>query len=149
MDIGERARELFGGRYCAETVLSVLAEQQGIDSPLIPRIATGLCSGAARTCGPCGAVTGALLGLSLAFGRPVPEADEDHEQLELCYAHCQEFLSRFEARFGATGCAELTGCDFSVPEGRIRFREEGIVERCRDFVGTAAELAAEIIRSET
>lgn len=49
-----------GGLYCAGGVLKTIADQAGIESNLIPAIATGLCSGLARTCGPCGALTGGV-----------------------------------------------------------------------------------------
>ena len=66
----KRSRELFNsGFYCAESVLMAIAESRGIRSDLIPRIATGFCSGMARTGGQCGAVSGAMMGISLATGR--------------------------------------------------------------------------------
>ena len=50
--VSQRSRELFdSGYYCAESVLLAIAENQGIQSDLIPKIATGFCSGISRTCG--------------------------------------------------------------------------------------------------
>ena len=47
-ETSQRSRELFdSGFYCAESVLLAIAESQGIESDLIPRIATGFCSGIA------------------------------------------------------------------------------------------------------
>lgn len=51
------------GLYCAEAVVSALAKSQGIESDLLPRVATAFCSGMARTCGTCGALTGAVMGI--------------------------------------------------------------------------------------
>jgi len=57
--VSQKSRELFdSGFYCAESVLLAIAGHKGIQSDLIPGIATGFCSGMSRTCGMCGAVTG-------------------------------------------------------------------------------------------
>ena len=37
------------GLYCAEAVVSALARAQGIESGLVPKMATAFCSGMART----------------------------------------------------------------------------------------------------
>jgi hypothetical protein len=55
--VPQRSPELFrSGFFCAESVLLAIAESQGIQSDLIPRIATGFYSGISRTDGMCGAV---------------------------------------------------------------------------------------------
>ncbi|MBU1612630.1 MAG: C-GCAxxG-C-C family protein, partial [Proteobacteria bacterium] len=115
-------------------------------SDIIPRIASGFCSGISRTDGPCGALTGAVMGLGLAFGRDEP-ADSDESKMKIghCYAKTAQFFKRFEARFGTTTCTGLTGCNFSIPEDLARFREEKRIERCYDFVEEAARIAAELM----
>jgi hypothetical protein len=51
----QRSLELFtSGYFYAESVLLAIAESRGIQSDLIPRRATGFCSGIARTGGMCG-----------------------------------------------------------------------------------------------
>ena len=53
-DVRKIAEKAFAsGLYCAESTLISLAEAQGIESDLLPGIATGFCSGMARTCGTC------------------------------------------------------------------------------------------------
>jgi C_GCAxxG_C_C family probable redox protein len=70
LNVRKSAEESFASSlYCAESVVLALAEAQGIESDLLPRIATGFCGGMARTCGTCGALTGAMMGVSLALGR--------------------------------------------------------------------------------
>ena len=63
--------ELFGGGqlYCAETVVKLIVEAGGRDSGDAVRMATGFCSGMARTYGQCGAVSGAVMGIGLFAGR--------------------------------------------------------------------------------
>ncbi|HOO88447.1 MAG TPA: hypothetical protein PK442_12150, partial [Synergistales bacterium] len=51
-EIGRTAADSFlSGLYCAESALLAVAEARGTRSELIPNIATGFCSGMARTCG--------------------------------------------------------------------------------------------------
>src|SRR5512136_2225690 len=81
--------ELFkSGYFCAESVLQAIAEDLGIQSELIPKIASGFCSGIARTGGMCGAVSGAIMGINLAAGRSSPS-----ESIEPSYALTQKLIS--------------------------------------------------------
>lgn len=130
----QRSRELFGqGYYCAESVLLAVAESRDIHSDVIPGIATPFCSGIARTCGMCGAVSGGIMGIGLAAGRSSPEAPVD-----LTYSLTREFIRRFEEQHGSTNCQGLTGCDLATEAGQKAFKEQNIIERCRNYVGDAA-----------
>src|SRR5512136_3046336 len=101
----QRSLELFrSGFYCAESVLQAIAESRGIRSDLIPRIATGFCSGISRSGGMCGAVSGAILGIGLVTGRNLPT-----ESVEEAYALIQELINAFEKQFGASNCRQLVG----------------------------------------
>lgn len=128
------------GLYCAESVVIALAKAQGIESELLPRLATGFCSGMARTGGTCGALTGAIMGVSLALGR-----NQASEQVQPAYAATQRVIRAFEHEFGARDCHVLLGCDLATPEGQATFREKNLGERCREYTGTAAEIAARIV----
>ncbi len=141
-ETAQRARALFetGGYPCAESLLLAIAASQGIQSDLFPQIASGLCGGLSHTGGPCGAVTGAILGLGLIVG--VHEPGVDHNPT---YAVTQRFMEAFKARFGSINCADLTGCDFNTPEGRAKFKTEKVIDRCIEYVTVAAELALNAI----
>lgn len=135
------AEELFSsGLYCAESVLAALARAQGVESELLPKIATAFCSGMARTCGTCGALTGGIMGVSLALGRSRPA-----ESVQPAYLATQRLIHDFEKEFGARDCNVLLGCDLGSPAGQAMFRERNLGERCRRYTGTAAELAARVI----
>eukprot|EP00831_Metopus_contortus_P065772 TRINITY_DN5871_c0_g3_i1.p1 TRINITY_DN5871_c0_g3~~TRINITY_DN5871_c0_g3_i1.p1 ORF type:complete len:751 (-),score=162.94 TRINITY_DN5871_c0_g3_i1:505-2757(-) len=130
-----------GAMLCAESGVQVVEEAGGKDSAEIIRAATGFCSGASRTCGQCGAVSGAIMGIGLYAGRSEPGGDH-----EACYALVQEFLSRFKEVYNSINCYELTGCDFTTPEGQKRFREHGVRQVCLDLAADAAELALSLLR---
>ena len=141
LNIRQQAEESFSsGMYCAESVVSVLAKAQGIESELLPKMATAFCSGMARTCGTCGALTGAVMGVSLALGRSQPG-----ESVQPAYEATQKLIHEFETRFGGKDCHVLLGCDLGSAEGQATFREQGLGQRCREYTGAAAEIAAKVI----
>lgn len=143
--VRQSAMSRFGedGLFCAESVLSAVAEAAGLESSLIPRVATGFCGGVSRTCGMCGAVAGGVMALGLVFGRDYPEEPKDE-----CYDRVQRFLAAFAGTCGSTNCRELTGCDLGTEAGRAAFEERGLVEDCRRYTGLAAGLVAEIIGND-
>lgn len=142
MTVERNARQLMGeGWLCAESVLLAVTRAKGLESPLIPRMATAFCSGLSRTCGACGAVTGAILAISLLAGRDRPE----RELLDLAYAPTQHFVEGFTAAYGSTNCYEITGCDFRTPEGQARYKDTNMRETCVECVALAVRLALEAL----
>lgn len=132
------------GLYCAESVVLAQAQAQGIDSALLPKAATAFCGGMARCCGPCGALTGAMIGIGLALGRARPE-----ESVQAAYVATQQLIAAFEQEFGARDCHELLGCDLGTPEGQAAFRAQNLGARCARYTGRAAEIAAGLIAEDT
>jgi C_GCAxxG_C_C family probable redox protein len=133
-----RARALFESGYCcAESVLMAVAEDLGVQSDLIPKIATGFCGGMARTCGMCGALSGAIMGIGLLTGRK-----SERESVEANYQLVRELLAAFSREFGSTNCRELAGCDLGTDEGQQFFKENKVRERCARYVEEAARIAA-------
>jgi C_GCAxxG_C_C family probable redox protein len=94
----------------------------------------------ARTCGPCGALTGALIGMGLALGRNKADTPP-----QACYAATQQLIHEFERSFGARNCNDLLGCDLGTPEGQATFRDQQLKDRCVRYTGTAAAIAARLI----
>jgi C_GCAxxG_C_C family probable redox protein len=137
----QRSLELFrSGFFCAESVLQAMAESLGIQSELIPRIATGFCSGISRTGGMCGAVGGAIMGIGLVTGR-----DRPVDSLERNYALTQKMIQLFEAQFGSVNCRQLIGCDLATEAGQRYFMEHQLLERCHQYAEAAAGMAMALI----
>lgn len=137
----QRSLELFkSGFFCAESVLQAIAESQGIQSDLIPRIATGFCSGISRTGGMCGAVSGAIMGINLVAGRNLPA-----ESIEISYALTQKLISRFESQFGSVNCRQLIGCDLAAEAGQRYFMENHLMESCLQYTAGATSMAVSLI----
>ena len=110
----------------------------------MPRIATGFCSGVARTSGHCGAISGAIMGLGLATGRDSPE-----ESIEETFALVRELVQRFEDKFGSRNCHQLTGCDLSTPEGQERFKANNVIDRCYQYAEEATRIALQLLEHQS
>ena len=139
----QRSVELFkAGFFCAESVLQAIAESQGIQSNLIPRIATGFCSGISRTGGMCGAVSGAIMGIGLVGGRNSPA-----ESIEPAYTLVIKLISVFEEQYGTVNCRQLLGCDLATEAGQRYFMENHLMDSCLQYAegvtSTALSLIAE------
>lgn len=140
-EIAALAAALFSqGLCCSESVLAAVAESYGLKSELIPRIATGFCGGIARTGNVCGAVTGAVMAISLLTGRNKPS-----DSRELNHKLIQEIVREFEVRFGTVLCRELIGCRLDTPEGHRHFVEQNLRAKCAVFTREAARMAAEAL----
>jgi len=141
--VSKRVTEFFGsGRlYCAETVVAIMAEAGGRDSSDIVRMATGFCSGGARTDGQCGAVSGAIMGLGLYAGRRT--VGEDYEPV---YVLVQEFMERFDKQYESLSCTKLCGCNLASDAGRMQFKQKRVVETCIEIAVFAIETALGLLQ---
>lgn len=143
--VASRSEELFHqGLFCAESVLQAVAESQNLKNELIPRIATGLCSGVARTGGLCGAASGAILAINMLCGR-----DDTTSTVEGNYTVVRDFVKRFEAEFGSTNCHQLVGCRLDTPDGQAFFKENNLWDKCLVFTREAGRLAVLSLQAAT
>ncbi len=141
VNVRKSAEDSFAsGLYCAESVVLALAKAQGIESDLLPKAASAFCGGMSHTCGTCGAVTGAIMGIGLALGR-----SKAGDPIEPTYAAARNLITEFEREFGTSECHILLGCDLNTAEGQEMFREKGLKTQCAKYTGRAAELAAHLI----
>ena len=139
--IAQRSGELFeSGMYCAESVLLAVAESAGIQSELIPKIATGFCGGVSRTCGMCGAVSGAIMVIGIFAGR-----NEPTETVAESYTLVRKFVKEFGSKFGSTNCKDLTDCDLGTDEGQKYFKEHNIRQKCRSYTEEATRISLSLI----
>jgi C_GCAxxG_C_C family probable redox protein len=140
--VGKRARELYfdTGFCCSESVLLAVAGAAGIESDILPKIATGFCGGIAHTSGMCGALTGAVMAIGALTGRTNPG-----DPRALTFSLVQELLKDFGERFGSTNCTELLGCDLGTPEGMEYMKTHNMRPKCAEFVETTAEIVARLL----
>jgi len=134
--VGEKAKTYFKEGYsCSEAVLKSLAEAKGIDSPLIPKIATAFGSGLAGTDGTCGALSGGYLALSMCKGRTAPEDD----RVSL-YGDIAKLKATFQGAFSQTECTQLLGFSLGAQDAGTRFTQGNCKEgKCNFYVERVAD----------
>ncbi len=147
MNRPERAEQMFQqGANCAQSVTCAFAEDLGADRGLALRMATGFGGGMGHTGSTCGALTGAVLALGLAFGM---KDTADQPAKERTYALVAEAVQRFRERTGAIACPDLLGLDISIPEQLQTARDRNLFkEKCPTFVKIAAEIVEQLLREQ-
>jgi C_GCAxxG_C_C family probable redox protein len=142
-DAHPRAQELFqSGWFCAESVLMAMARELGVEDAAIPAISTCFCGGYARTSGPCGAVSGALMGVGLIHGRTDPKGPA-----EAAYTLAKRFTDAFSNIYGSIYCTEILGGSLGDPQQREAVMGGGVLQRtCPTLCGRAASLALRLLR---
>ena len=129
------ARFAAGGQ-CAQCTLVPWADALGYDEDELMRMAAAFAGGMFRG-DTCGAVTGALMALGLAYG----------DDGALVAQKTAEFQAAFTERFGSTICRENLGFDFSKPGELEKARESGkMIDDCSRFVRGASEILLELMK---
>jgi C_GCAxxG_C_C family probable redox protein len=132
------------GFLCVEAVFKTLADIHGTDSELVPKVATGLAAGIARTSNICGAISGAILGLGLWFGRNEPVEGE-----RKVYWYSRKYIDDWLKGHPSTNCTELLGVDLDISEEVDQFYAENMWEKkCKRYISEAVSLAIDILVEE-
>lgn len=136
----DKAVDLFKQRFnCSQAIFAAYREPDMIDEQTALKLATVFGAGVAGTGHQlCGAVTGALLAISLRHGRGDLESVEAKA---VTYELAQRFMAEFGAQNGSCLCEKVIGVDLGTPEGREKAQELRLFEtRCADAVRSAAVL---------
>lgn len=146
MNKKEKALEVFSGNFnCSQAVLSPFAEELGIEKEIYLKIATSF-GGGMRKGEVCGAVTGALMGLSLNYGH---YENDDLDSKDKAYALTKEFMKNFEEKNGSVICKNLLGYDLSIEEDLKVIKENGLFKGvCPKAIESAVEILEEILKKE-
>jgi len=133
---------LDAGFSCAQAICQVCGPEFGLSRDTASRIAAGLGAGMARTDDICGAVSGAVLVLGLAYGGNLEDAVPARERT---YAAVQKFIAAFTAAQGSVSCTGLLGYNLGDLDEFAAARQAGIVRRvCPAMVRAASELLEEM-----
>ncbi len=137
-------RELFSNSYnCAQAVATGFSGDAGMDEATACRMATAFGAGGGRRQFCCGAVSGALLVISLLKGREIGGPKSAQEE---SYTLARKFFVRFETEHGSSECRTLLdGINLLTPEGQERFVAENMPRRCEDYVGSAVRILEELL----
>ena len=139
----EQAVATFKERFnCSQSVLSVYAEESGLDRETALKLSCGFGGGMARMGETCGAVTGAFMAIGLKFGAAVPG---DSPVTLRTFELIREFVRQFEASHGSLVCKDLVGFDMSTPEGKEAAKQPGSFDICPKLVQSAVEILEGIV----
>lgn len=143
----EIAKELFlNGYNCSQAVFGAFCEDFGINKETGLVLSSGFGGGIARRREVCGAVSGAVMVISLIHGSSDAENAEVKKRL---YAEVRKVLGAFEAETGSIICRELLGLEekVSAPVPEARTKEYYRKRPCADLVYLAAQCVEEHIES--
>lgn len=117
-----------------------MCQEVGIESDVIPRVASCFGGGIGNTGAVCGAVVGGVMAIGLVKERGETKAD----WLRLS-ATAQNFRTRFEREMKTIQCHELTGADLTTEAGREAFMNSEVPQTvCIPAVNTAYRLVMEL-----
>ena len=124
---------------CCESVLLALSEYLGINSDLIPKIATAIGAGVSLNGLLCGSVSGVALAIGAKHGRTSKE-----ENPEPVWKMMDEYIAAFKDKFGHLNCRQLTGLNLKTQEGLKEYftivHDFECTERLKFAVGKAMEI---------
>lgn len=132
---GREAKELYGSNAmcCSEAVLWTINREfsGGLSKNLTIALSKGFCGGIGDAGCVCGALSGAVMGLSLILEKGPLPADEDQVR-----KLSKELHDRFLAKHGAVCCRTLS---------RDRDHEAESKGICLDYVESAAAICTELL----
>lgn len=140
MEEKNNAGELATGKFkegynCAEAILRTFRDSLNLDlSDEAMKIATGFGGGLGQAGCMCGALTGAVMVISLLQGRTSPTVSRDP-----AYSCAKEFHGVFNEEFGASCCRVLNPYEFGVREQR---------HNCLKITSRTAELLEKFLQDK-
>ena len=138
--VDQAARLFTDGASCSQAVFTAFAPSLGVDREQALTLASGF-GGGMHIGGTCGAATGAVLALGLAYAGDDPASDR-----AAVMGAVETFFARFAEQAGATECPAILECDVRTAEGRALVREQGLREtRCLPAVRVAAQILEEML----
>jgi C_GCAxxG_C_C family probable redox protein len=132
-----------GGFSCSQAICSTYFQAFGVDRVTARKVSCGFGAGISRSGDICGAVSGAIMVIGLAYGMA---RSGDVASKEKTYRAVNDFLREFRQRNGAVDCTSLIGFDLSDPSQREMAKDRKVVAtRCPVFVRDAAEILDEML----
>lgn len=130
-------------KCCGESVLTAGCQAAGITSDAVPDVALGFGGGFGLQGHVCGALSGAVLALSLAMGRKIKDyPTRKMDAFQAVGRMCKEF----EKRFGSVQCHTLCGLDLTTEAGLNELLRTVKAQKCAGFVKEAARILAGELR---
>lgn len=145
MDHEAKARALFREGYnCAQAVLGAFCEELGLPLDTAMKLSSSFGGGMGRMREVCGACSGMFMAAGLLYGYETPETGAPKAEL---YGRIRELADRFREENGSIICRELL--EGAPVGGTPEARTESYYQKrpCADYVGCAAHILEEYIRT--
>jgi C_GCAxxG_C_C family probable redox protein len=129
---------------CAQSVFTAYRDENAIDEGPGLKLATIFGAGVACTGeGLCGAVSGALMAISLKYGRAAVEAIPDKART---YELGRKFMAEFRKSSGSCTCRDILDIDIGSAEGMKKAQSLKLFEtKCLNMVKLSCEILEGIL----
>jgi C_GCAxxG_C_C family probable redox protein len=132
------------GCNCSQAVLSAFSEELGLDKMTVLKIASGFGGGIGHMGQTCGAVTGAVMVISLKSGLSL---EKTHWSNQKVYDIIGHMADEFKKRNRSIMCKDLLGVDFSDAEAYRAARQKDVFYTvCPKFVSDAVQIVEEFYK---
>jgi len=141
----DKALELFRQKFnCSQAVFTAYRQADVLEEKDALKLATIFGGGVLGSGNElCGAVSGALMALSMRFGRGDVHSIEAKKQT---YALGRRFMADFKSCMGSCTCASILGINIGTPENLNKAREMKLFEtRCVDAVKAASDILEKLL----
>lgn len=141
----EKAIELFRQQFnCSQAVFTAYRQADVLDEKSALKLSTVFGAGVACSGSElCGAVTGALLAISMQYGRgDIQSINAKTKTYELG----RRFMADFKSHMGSCSCESILGLNIGIPANMKKAKDMKLFEtRCLDAVKVAADLLEGIL----
>jgi len=140
----EQAEKYFASGYaCSQSVLAAFSQELNLPKETALKIAEGFGGGIGGRGSICGAVSGAIMVLSLKFGSTNPN---DQPAKDLLDQKIQNFLQQFQNQHQNIICSELLGIDISTDKGLKTANQKNLFQnQCPKYVNSAAHILTNLL----
>jgi len=131
------------GFTCSSAVFSAFSEELGLDDKTAKKIGCGFGAGISRTGNICGAVSGAIMVISLKYGKAEQGDDAATEKTR---ALTRQFMQEFTVKNVSVNCTELLGYNLSNADEYEKAREKKLfMTKCPEYVRDAAAILEKLV----
>ncbi len=144
IDTIQKARDLFlSGYNCAQAVAGAFADEMGMTTKQVCKLASGFGGGMGGRRETCGAITGMVIAYSALCGYDQPTATDEKKQT---YDGILHLIGAFEHTHEATLCADLLLLNQNLPTTAPSYHP---TRPCVRYVEQCTALLCDYLNSNT
>lgn len=130
------------GMNCAQAVISVYAEELGLNLSTALQLTSSLGGGIARKQEMCGALNGAALVIGLMYGN---KTVDDQESKDRAGEITRQFLDKIEPVYGGLTCKHILKASLQTQEDRDNVKSNNLTKlRCNPCISSTIAMLEEL-----